>query len=163
MLSKTGLSWIWVGMLVIVLDQLSKFWIATRFDLHESYTLLPFFGLYLAHNSGAAFSLMHDSPELAKIVFSSVAGAVTLGLTIWLYYIPARLRWTAISIALILGGAVGNLIDRVRFGFVVDFFDLFVGAWHWPIFNVADIAIDVGAAMMIIEIIFFNKHREQKA
>lgn len=158
---KTALSWIWVSVLVIILDQLSKYWVSANFDLHETLRLVPNFSLYLAHNYGAAFSMLRESPELAMVLFSIFAGIVVLGLTIWLYFIPAHARWLAVSITLILGGAMGNLIDRVRLGYVVDFFDFFVGAWHWPTFNVADIAICIGAAMMIIDVIFFKEKAEK--
>jgi signal peptidase II len=145
---------------VVLLDQYTKYWISARLQIHEAWELMPSFQFFLSHNKGAAFSFLGDKPELALIVFSSFASLVILGLLFWLFTLSSKSRWIAVSITLILGGAVGNLIDRIRFGYVVDFIDIYVKHWHWPTFNVADIAICVGAVMLAIDAIWLGSKRE---
>jgi signal peptidase II len=157
--SKTALLWIWVSILVVLLDQYSKYWVSTHLQIHESQDLLPSLRLFLDHNSGAAFSMLAKSPHLALYLFSSFSAMVVMGLLFWLFTLQSSSRWVAVSISLILGGAVGNLIDRIRLGYVIDFIDVYVNAWHWPIFNVADSAVCVGACMLIIDVIWLSAKR----
>jgi signal peptidase II len=157
--SRTALVWIWISIVIILLDQWSKYSITAHFQLHESYDLTSFMRLVLAHNKGAAFSMLGHSPKLALYLFSTIASMVVLGLLFWLFCLSASSRWLSVSITLILGGAIGNLIDRVRFGYVVDFIDIYVNQWHWPAFNVADTAICVGAVMIMIDAIWLSSTR----
>jgi signal peptidase II len=159
--SRTALVWIWISILVVLLDQYSKYWITSHLQLHEGWDLVPSLRLFLGHNTGAAFSMLEGQPILAMYLFSSFAALVVLGLLFWLFCLSASSRWVSVSITLILGGAIGNLIDRVRFGYVVDFIDIYVNQWHWPIFNIADAAICIGAAMLAIDAIWLSAKREK--
>ncbi len=134
--------------LVIVLDQLAKAWIAASFRLGESLALTPFFDLVFVFNAGAAFSFLRDAGGWQKWFFIVLA----LGISGWLVVLlrqHARERLLPTSLALILGGALGNVIDRFRFGAVVDFLDFHWAGYHFPAFNVADSAISVGVALML--------------
>ncbi len=157
--SRTALVWIWISLLVILLDQYSKYWISNTIQLHDSYDLIPYLRLFLDHNTGAAFSMLAQYPHLALYLFSSFSALVVMGLLFWLFTLQSSSRWVAVSISLILGGAIGNLIDRVRFGYVIDFIDVYVNQWHWPIFNIADSAVCVGAVMLVIDIIWLSRNR----
>ncbi len=157
--SRTALVWIWISVLVILLDQYSKYWVTHQLQLHESYDLMPFLRLFLDHNQGAAFSMLAQYPRLALYFFSSFSALVVMGLLFWLFTLQSSSRWVSVSIALILGGAVGNLIDRIQFGYVIDFIDVYVNQWHWPIFNIADSAVCVGAFMLVIDVIWLSKDR----
>lgn len=159
--SKTALAWIWISILVVLLDQTSKFWMSSHLALHESWDLIPHLRLFLSHNTGAAFSFLGSKPLLAFYFFSSFSVLVIIGLLIWLYRAPASSRLFSVALTLIIGGAIGNLIDRIRFGFVVDFIDVYVGNWHWPIFNVADSAICVGAVLLAIDSLESSFQREK--
>lgn len=160
--SRTALVWIWISIVVILLDQYSKYWISTNFQIHDSFDLMPYLRVFVDHNKGAAFSMLAQSPDLAFYLFSSFSALVVMGLLFWLFTLQSSSRWVAISIAFILGGAVGNLIDRVRFGYVIDFIDVYVNQWHWPIFNIADSAVCVGALMLVIDIIWLSRESVKK-
>ncbi len=118
--------------------------------VYETLSVLPFFNLTLAYNEGAAFSFLSDQGGWQRWFFALMASGVTIVLVVWL----SRLRGEkvlALSLALVIGGAVGNLIDRLLFGHVIDFLDFFYGQYHWPAFNVADIAISIGVALLFID------------
>ncbi len=147
--------------LVVLFDQLTKYFIAATMRLHSSIPVIDgFFDITYVRNPGAAFGFLATAPPVFRAVFF-IAVTVAAILLI-LYYIrryssgDPRLTW---CLALILGGAVGNLIDRVRFGDVIDFLDVYVGTHHWPAFNVADSAISVGAVLLLIELM--RKSREK--
>ena len=145
------LRWLWLSLSVVGLDQYTKQLIAARFSLSESVELLPFLNLTLAHNQGAAFSFLSDQDGWQRGFFIVVALVVTLVLVAWLRRL-GRGEWrTALSLSLVIGGAVGNLIDRVLHGYVIDFIDVYYGSWHWPAFNVADSAICVGVALLLLD------------
>jgi len=137
---------------IVLLDQITKIWISRSMELYETINLTPFLNLRLLHNPGAAFSFLADAGGWQRWLFTVLAGGVSLAIIAWLWYLPKRseprLAW---GLALILGGAVGNLIDRIAYGYVVDFIDVFYGDWHWPAFNVADSAITIGAILVIID------------
>jgi signal peptidase II len=142
---------------VIVADQWSKAVVLATMPLYHSQAVIPhFFHLTHVQNPGGAFGFMAtQSPWLRKLLFSVVA-TLAVGLIFYFYrQVPRRFRWLSLGLALILGGAVGNLIDRFRFGQVVDFLDVFIeGIGHWPTFNVADSAITVGIGIFLIHLIF---------
>jgi signal peptidase II len=144
------LRWLWFSLLIIVLDQVTKQLIEASFMVYETLSVLPFFNLTLAYNEGAAFSFLSDQGGWQRWFFALMASGVTIVLVVWL----SRLRGEkvlALSLALVIGGAVGNLIDRLLFGHVIDFLDFFYGQYHWPAFNVADIAISIGVALLFID------------
>jgi len=113
--------------------------------------ILPFFNLLYVHNYGAAFSFLSDQAGWQRWLFTGIAFAVTAMLSYWMSKLPAQEKWNNIAYALIIGGAVGNVFDRVVHGFVVDYLDFFWGNHHWPAFNLADMAICIGAAMIIVD------------
>lgn len=159
--SKAG--WLALSVFVFVADQLSK-WAAQRFlDPAGSTEVIPgFFALRLAHNTGAAFSLLADAGGWQRGFFVILGLAVSVGIVWWLLRLEARERWTALGLSLVLGGALGNVIDRVRLGYVIDFLDVYYGRWHWPTFNLADSAITVGAVILVLTEVFRKTPGEDK-
>lgn len=141
--------WLILALGVIALDQLSKFWILAHFQLMESVPVSSFFNLVLVFNSGAAFSFLADAGGWQKWFFILLA----LGIAGWLLVMlrqHARERLLPAALALVLGGALGNVIDRLRFDAVVDFLDFHLAGYHWPAFNIADSAISVGVVLMLL-------------
>lgn len=146
---------------IIVLDQITKAVITAHFALHEVLPVIPgFFNLVHVLNPGAAFGFLANASETFRYVFFTGVTVLAAGLIIF-YLVKSRPRNLILagSLTLIFGGAVGNLIDRLRVGAVVDFLDVFVGSLHWPAFNVADSAITVGAILMIWEMILNRKEK----
>jgi signal peptidase II len=139
--------WLWLSAAVIVLDQVTKQLVAAQMYLFESIHLTGFLNLTYMHNTGAAFSMLAGAPSL---LFVALGVIVTIAIMVWLHRHPRAYRGTAIALALILGGALGNVIDRVTRGYVIDFIDVHAGHWHWPAFNVADSAITIGAILLIL-------------
>lgn len=138
-----------VALAVIVLDQLSKLWIFTHFVPGESVTVTPFFNLVLVFNPGAAFSFLADHAGWQRWFFSVIALSIS-GWILWQLRTAQRKTWFSISLALIMGGALGNLIDRLWLGMVIDFIDVHAAGWHWPAFNIADSAVCVGAVLYVL-------------
>lgn len=152
--------WLWLAGVVIVLDQITKQLVVRNLDLFDSIAVLPILNITLMHNTGAAFSILSGAPPAFFVLLSL---AVSIGILIWLRRNPQGQRLTAASLSLILGGALGNAIDRVVYGYVIDFIDFHVGQWHWPAFNVADTAICIGAGLLIIDALLFNRERSEQA
>jgi signal peptidase II len=146
----TGLCWLWLAILIILLDQCAKSWVMTHLMLGEPLMLLPILNLTLAYNTGAAFSFLHTASGWQNIVFGGLAGTVSVFIIYWLFTLSWRIYWLNIALCFILGGALGNAIDRIRYGYVIDFFDFHLGSWHFAIFNIADSAICVGGFMLIL-------------
>ncbi len=144
---------------IIVVDQVTKLYIMQTMRLHESIPVIAdCFSLTYIRNPGAAFGLLAGSSDTFRMVFFGLTSVFALGLlgTI-LLRMPERDRMGRLSVAAILGGAIGNLIDRMRYGEVIDFLDVYVGNYHWPAFNVADSAITVGVIFLIIHFAFEKK------
>ena len=150
-LMQSGLKWLWLSIVVLVLDQWTKLLATENLVLHDPVPIMPSFNIMLAHNTGAAFSFLSDAGGWQRWFFIVLAIGVSIVLVIWLARLAAQQRWTAISLTLILGGAIGNVWDRIQYGYVVDFIQVYYDEWYWPAFNIADSAIFVGAAMLIIE------------
>jgi len=142
--------WFWVSVLVVLLDQLTKGLAASLLYPYRPLPLVPHLNLTLMFNEGAAFSFLAEAGGWQRWFFTGFALVVSVVLGIWLLRLEARERLMALALSLVLGGAVGNLIDRLRTGRVVDFVDFYVGAWHWPAFNVADSAISLGVALLLL-------------
>ncbi len=143
------LSWMLVA-LVVLSDQTTKWLVVAHFDHGQTVSYLPFLSVTLAFNHGIAFgelSALHDWQSL--LLLMSIM-AVVIGLAVWLARLDKSNAWLSFALSFILGGAVGNLIDRLNYGYVIDFIDFNWGEWHWFIFNVADIAISMGVAMMLL-------------
>jgi signal peptidase II len=145
----SGLSWLWLAALVILIDQLTKLWAITSLALYEPVSILPIFNLTLAFNHGAAFSFLGDAGGWQRWLFIVLALGVSTVLSIWLAKTPKSQLGLTIGLTLILGGAIGNVIDRMMLDYVVDFLDFHWLGWHYPTFNVADIAITCGAILLI--------------
>jgi signal peptidase II len=146
-----ALIWLWLAALVLLLDQLTKLAVIDQLTPYvDVIALTSFFNLVHVHNTGAAFSLFADQPGWQRGFFITVA-VVASGIILFLLKKTAGRRVFSIALALILGGAIGNVIDRILYGHVIDFLDVYVGNWHWPAFNVADAAITVGAGMLIFD------------
>ena len=148
-----------LGVMIVFVDQVTKYWIIQSMRLHESIPVIPnLFSLTYIRNPGAAFGLLAGSSNAFRMVFFGITSLFALALlgTI-LFRLPEKDWVGQLSIAGILGGAIGNLIDRLRFGEVIDFLDVYVESYHWPAFNVADSAITVGVACLIIHFAFERK------
>lgn len=147
--------------LIVVLDQAAKAAVRSAFAQHENVTVIPgFFDLTRVHNFGAAFGLMNTAGFPFKDVVLAIVAAVALaGLAIYGATLPADQRLARAGLALIVGGAAGNLIDRIASGYVVDFVDLYWRGWHFWAFNVADAAITVGVSLMILDLLGIGRHR----
>ncbi len=145
------LRWLWVTVFVIIIDQVTKNLVSTTFALYEFVPVLPSLNLTLLHNTGAAFSLLDDAGGWQRWLFVILAVGISSMIVAWLQSLGAHRRWLACALALILGGAIGNLWDRVQLGYVIDFVDVYYRQWHWPAFNVADSAITLGAIMLVVD------------
>ncbi len=150
---QSGFKWLGIAGLIVVLDQISKLWIDANLRLYESIDILPIFQIIHVRNLGAAFSFLSDAGGWQRWFFVTISFVASIALTVWLLRLPKTALWQAIAITLILGGAVGNLIDRLAYGYVIDFLLVYYKTWHWPAFNVADSAITVGAIMLLIDAI----------
>ncbi|WP_028110397.1 signal peptidase II [Ferrimonas futtsuensis] len=149
--NNSGLRWIWVALVALVLDQATKLAVMDSFQLYESVALIPSLNLTYVHNTGAAFSFLADASGWQRWAFAGFALVVTTVLLVLMRRQESSQWRLNLSYALIIGGAIGNVIDRVAYGYVVDFIDFYVGSWHWPAFNIADSAICVGAVLMILD------------
>lgn len=149
--------WLWLSALVIVLDQLSKAWITSHFAYGESLTVLGVFNLVLTYNTGAAFSFLHDAGGMQRWLFSIIAVVASGWIVVLLRKHHAQPLF-ALALSLILGGALGNLIDRIAYGYVVDFLHFHWDEHYFPAFNLADSAITCGAFLLILDSFKENKH-----
>ena len=151
--AETGskMKWLWLAVLVIVLDLGTKALATAMLTYGDPVPVVPMFNLTLLHNTGAAFSFLAQAAGWQRWFFVALALVVSCVLVIWLRKLQHHETCAAIAIVLILGGALGNVYDRVVHGYVVDFLHFYWQDWHFPAFNLADTAITVGAAMMIID------------
>lgn len=156
---KGMLPWLGLTVVIIILDQISKRVILDTLALHEPVAVMPGFNLMLTYNTGAAFSFLSDAGGWQRWLFSGFAVIISAILLVWLYRLPRQASWLACALALIMGGAVGNLWDRVQYGHVVDFIQVYYQQWYWPAFNLADSAITVGAVMLIIDALWLSQDK----
>ncbi|ROQ17057.1 signal peptidase II [Marinimicrobium koreense] len=155
---KSAWRWYALAIAVIALDQISKHWVSAALTYGEPVVFTPFFNFTLLHNPGAAFSFLSDAGGWQRWFFTVVAAVVSVVLVIWLARVSEK-RYEALALALILGGAIGNLYDRVVLGYVVDFIVVHYQDYYWPAFNIADSAITVGAALLILDMLFGKDKR----
>ena len=141
---------------IVIADQVTKFIILREVGLHASIPVIPgFFHITHIQNPGGAFGFLANQSAMVRGILFLAVSTLALVLVFWFYHkTPPTHRWLATGFALIIGGAIGNLIDRVRFGKVVDFLDFFIRGWHWPAFNVADSAITIGITIFIIHVVW---------
>ena len=150
--------WLWLSVAVIVLDQLSKVYIATHMRLFEIIYVLPVFNIALLHNTGAAFSMLAGAAGWTRWFFILLALGIVAAIVIWLMRMPAGAsRWVAAGLSLVAGGALGNAMDRLTHGYVVDFLQFHYQGWFFPAFNVADSAITVGAALLLLDSLLLQR------
>lgn len=142
--------WLGVAAIVVLLDQLSKITLSQLIAYGQSEPITSFFNLVMVYNKGAAFSFLADQLGWQRYLFAGISAAASI-LIIWMLKRNASQRLFCWALALILGGAVGNLIDRIAYGHVVDFLDVHLYGWHWPAFNIADSAISIGAVLFILD------------
>lgn len=152
-----SVQWLWLSALVVVLDQASKIVVARSLGVGSALQLFPGLNLTLVHNTGAAFSFLRDAGGWQRWFFIVLTIAVSLAIMVWLVRLPAARRWLGCALGLLLGGALGNLWDRLALGYVIDFVDIYYGSWHWPAFNLADSAITAGALMLIVDALWFDR------
>lgn len=143
--------WMWfvVSVLVIAGDQLSKYWIMNTLTPYHPLEIMPMFNFTLAYNTGSAFSFLSGSGEWHRWFFTGFSSIMSVVIILWMLRTPSQSKLQLLGLSLILGGAIGNLIDRVILGHVIDFIDLYYSTHHWPVFNVADSAICVGAVLLV--------------
>ena len=145
------LKYLFITSLVIFFDQVSKWLMVSWLSLYETIVIMPYFNLTMAHNEGAAFSFLAQAGGWQRWFFIGLALIISTLLLVWLAKLKPTEKLEAISLSLILGGAIGNVIDRISYGYVVDFIDLYIGHNHWPVFNIADSAICIGAILLIAD------------
>lgn len=146
------LRWLWLSLCVVIADQLSKDVIVSHLHPFDSIRVLPVFNIVLIRNTGAAFSFLADQPGWQRWFFILLALVITSGIVIWMWRLAGEgVRWIACGLALVAGGAIGNVVDRIRYGYVVDFIQVHYQQWFYPAFNVADSAITVGAIILILD------------
>jgi signal peptidase II len=146
----TLLPWLGIALVVILLDQFTKTLIVGYLQLGDSRTVTSFFNIVRAHNTGAAFSFLHDASGWQRWFFVGL-GVAAAGFIVWMLRGHGAQKMFSLALSLILGGALGNVIDRLMHGYVVDFLQVHHSGWYFPSFNVADSAITVGAAMLILD------------
>ncbi|EKE68272.1 signal peptidase II [Gallaecimonas xiamenensis] len=147
---SSGLRWLWLTVVVIAVDLATKYAVLGAFRLYDSKVITGFFNLTYVRNYGAAFSFLSDAGGWQRWFFTILAVVVCAALLVWMRRLPATDKLQGGGSALIIGGALGNLYDRMMHGYVVDFLDFHLGQWSWPAFNVADSAICVGALMLVL-------------
>ena len=147
--------YVWIAAAVVVLDQVTKLLVDRLMALHESHDLLDgVLRLTYVRNRGAAFGILSDAElPYQAILFSALSLVALLAIALYAWRLPASSRLPKTALAVIMGGAVGNLLDRARLGYVIDYVDMYWGAHHWPAFNVADSAITVGVALLVLDIL----------
>lgn len=143
--------WFALSVVILLLDQFTKHLAVENLVFYTPVEITSFFNFTLMYNFGAAFSFLHDAGGWQRWFFVVTALIISLVISVWLYRIPSEQKWLTIALALILGGAIGNIYDRIVLGYVVDFLDFHLYGWHWPAFNIADSAISVGVVMVLID------------
>jgi len=153
-MSSPQLKWLWISLWVIAMDQVTKQIAESQLTPHQAVNLLPYFDWYLTYNAGAAFSLLADAGGWQRWLFTAIAIVISFVIVQWLRKLPASETMTALSLSLILGGAIGNLIDRILLGHVIDYIQVWLGSYPFPAFNLADASISVGAALLVLSSFF---------
>ena len=147
---NSSLRLLWISVVVIALDQITKQIAQDSLPFHQLVDVVPGFDWYLTHNTGAAFSFLADAGGWQRWFFTITTVVVSTIILFWIKQVPKDEKMTAVSLCLILGGALGNLIDRIYLGYVIDYIQVWLGSYPWPAFNIADAAISVGAAILIL-------------
>ena len=157
--------WVWLGLtaIVILLDWYSKQLASDALELYRPQEVFSWLNITLAHNYGAAFSFLSDAGGWQRWFFIVLASGVSLVLLVWLLRLPRKEWLTALGLSLILGGAIGNLVDRIQLGYVVDFIDVYYKNWHYPAFNVADSAITCGVILLLLDVLLISRRNKEQS
>lgn len=148
---------LWIAVVVVVVDQLTKLIAADFLVRHGTLEIAPFLNFALVHNTGAAFGFLSNAGGWQNAFFIVVAVMACIFILTMLWRMDKRFSLLSLGLVLVLGGALGNLIDRLLYGYVIDFIDVYYQSWHWPAFNIADSAITIGAALLILDALNFRK------
>lgn len=151
-----------ISVIVVVLDQLTK-WMALKYLLGKVVAVVPFVNFVLVFNRGAAFGFLNDAGNWQNFFFVIVAAIACAVIIYMLTRLESRNTKVGVGLALILGGAIGNVIDRLVHGYVIDFIDVFYGSWHWPAFNIADSAISIGAVLLVLDALGIGMRKRHTA
>ncbi|MFT5709777.1 MAG: signal peptidase II [Halioglobus sp.] len=158
---RLALWWYALALVVVALDQYTKGVASSELQYGQPLRVFSWFNLTLQHNSGAAFSFLSDAGGWQRYFFTAIASAISVGLLIWVYRMPRGHHLLALSLGLILGGALGNLWDRVELGYVVDFISVHYQGRYFPAFNIADSAISIGAGLMLLDTFMDGKSEQE--
>ncbi len=145
--------WFIVSIVVIVLDQVTKYWAFRTLIPYQPESIMPMVNFTLAFNTGAAFSFLSGTGDWHRWLFTGFSAVMSVAIFVWIIRLPSTARMQAAGLSLILAGAVGNLMDRMLLGHVIDFIDVYYSHYHWPAFNLADSAICVGAFLLILDMV----------
>lgn len=158
------LKWLWISLVVVILDQYTKYLATEQLVLHQPVPIMPLLNFTLMHNEGAAFSFLSDAGGWQRWFFTVVALILGVVIFFWIKKLGKTAFWRTIALCLILGGAIGNVWDRIQLGYVVDFIQVYYRSWAWPTFNVADSAISIGVVMIVLEMIreMRQEHKQSK-
>lgn len=151
--TRLPMNWYRLAVVLIIVDQLTKVWVSATLAYDTPKVILPILNITLHHNTGAAFSFLHDAGGWQRWLFSAIALVVGAGIAIWMARLKRGQTLLMASLALVLAGAIGNVIDRLRFGYVVDFISVHYGDAYFPTFNIADSAITIGAILMLLDMV----------
>jgi len=151
--------WYILSVSVAIIDQLTKYAVTQNFLYGAHENVFPGLNLLLIHNTGAAFSFLSDAGGWQRWLFLTISLVVSIVLVVWLYRLKKPQFFLSLSLALVLGGAIGNLYDRIFLGYVIDFVDVYYKNYHWPVFNVADASITLGAVFLLLESLMVKKHK----
>lgn len=153
-----------IALVVLMLDQITKIYFDSRFELYETVDVIPpLLNWTLAYNHGAAFSFLADQAGWQKWFFAVLGLAVAVFLTVYIRQVPRMAKALSLGLALVLGGAIGNVVDRFLYGYVIDFIHVhYADIWHYPIFNIADIGICIGMVLVVYDMLFLEKKRQPK-
>ena len=163
-LGSRALWWLAGSLLILVLDQYTKALVVDQLELYQRISVLPVFDIVRLHNTGAAFSLFADAGGWQNNAFISLGLVVTIILLIWLWRLPSKgAAVQALALSLVIGGALGNIVDRINHGYVVDFLLFYYRDWSYPAFNVADSAITCGAILMVFDALVLERRRNNQA
>jgi signal peptidase II len=152
-----------VSVVVIFFDWYTKALASDALELYRPIEVFPWLNMTLAHNYGAAFSFLSDAGGWQRPFFIVLASGVSLMLLVWLLRLPRQEWLTGLGLSMILGGAIGNLIDRIQLGYVVDFIDVYYQQWHYPAFNVADSAITCGVVLLLLDMLLLSRRKGAQA
>lgn len=158
---NSGMSkWLGLSLLAVILDQASKLAITGSMQLYQSIAVMPYFNLTYVHNTGAAFSFLSEAGGWQRWFFAGLALVISAIIAVWLARLKPGETLLALALSLVLGGAIGNLIDRLAYGYVIDFLDVYYQGRHWPAFNIADSAITLGVVLMLAESFGLGKPKD---